>query len=703
MYRLGNKAYGIGQEKKFAQKMRRKCMLWGLVSLCFATAFAQKPDTLRNSKMQQIVVTGTGTHRQQQDAIVPVQVITANDLRKAHVTNMEEALNMLTPNVTFKTNGMGTTLSLNGLSEDYVLILENGHRLTSDDRYTRINMANVKRIEVLSGASSALYGSEAIGGVINIITDDVSRMVKREHVSVTNQVQRSSKGRFHESMAASVQKGAFQSSTQYQRQQAGGWQVNRQEEVLGVLKPTGRLMSQGWHSDQLNQRFSWDFNSGINVYVRGSWQQYETERPQQAKYYKGKVSRTGDTVFTETPAYLCDLRRQNWLYGAGATWRVNKRIYLAADFYADNLDSQRDSFDTFRPGGTQLTKRQHYYNGTLKGIFRLGTWNKLSAGTEYILETYRSYNFSFRNMYTLSLFAQDEMKVLRNLQAVLGLRYIQNERFGAYATPTAGLMYSPGPVRLRASYSTGYRTPTLLQMYYENDETKTVTIGNLDLQPEKSNFYQVGAEYNSHWFSGGITLYRNDLRDMISYRTLTNQEVSALGLDGQYPTATKYQQRDNINKATVKGLHLSAELYLPNNLRLGGAYTLNETRATTHTLDVKTQQYESRHEPVDCSVKHSGTAHASWGRQWKAYRLDVNLQCRMLGRRWSTSYGWAPRHTQLDLNTTHTWTLSHVDLQPGIGIQNLLNKRDTRPWNSNFSTLHPGRCLYASMVVKFNK
>jgi len=683
--------------------MRKEWMLWGLVSLSFMTVSAQNQDTLRNRTMQQIVVTGTGTHRQQQDAIVPVQVITADDLRKGHVTNIEEALTMLTPNVTFKTNGMGTTLSLNGLSEDYVLILENGHRLTGDDRYTRINMANVKRIEVLSGASSALYGSEAIGGVVNIITDDVSRMTKREHISLNNQTQRTSKGRFMESLTTSVQKGAFQSSTQYQRQQADGWQVNRYEEVLGKLKPTGRLMSQGWHSDQLNQRLSWTFRNGLNVYLRGSWQQYDTDRPEQATYYKGKVLSSGDTTFTETPAYRYNLRRQNWLYGTGASWRLNKRVYLTADFYADNLDSRRDSFDTFRPGGTLLTKRQHYYNGTLKGIFRLGSWNKLSAGAEYIHETYRSYNFRFRKMFTLSLFAQDEMRLLRDLQAVLGVRFIQNEQFGAYATPTAQLMYSPGPVRLRAGYSTGYRTPTLMQMYYENDETKTVTIGNTDLEPEKSNFYQAGAEYNNHWISTSFMLYRNDLRDMISYRTLTDGEVSAWALDQQYPTATKYQQRDNINKATVKGFHLSAELYLPINLRLGGAYTLNDTKATTISLNTQTQSYEKHTEPVDCSVKHSGTAHIAWGRQWKAYRVDANVQCHMQGRRWSTSYGWAPRYAQIDLNTTHTWYLQQVELQPGIGIQNLFNKRDTRPWNSNFSTLHPGRCLYVSMAVKFNK
>lgn len=106
------------------------------------------------------------------DSPVPVSVITAKDISSTNISTLEEALVKLTPNISSYTNGMGTTMSLNGINEDYILILENGKRLAGEDRYTRINVANVKRIEILNGAASALYGSDAIGGVINIITDD---------------------------------------------------------------------------------------------------------------------------------------------------------------------------------------------------------------------------------------------------------------------------------------------------------------------------------------------------------------------------------------------------------------------------------------------------------------------------------------------------------------------------------------------------
>ena len=676
------------------------------------TSVTAHADSLRNRQLDQIVVTGTGTHSKAQNAVVPVQVITADDLQRLHVTNLEDALRQLTPGVTSMTNGMGTTMMMNGLNEDYILILENGKRLTGDDRYTRINMANVKRIEVLSGAGSALYGSEAIGGVINIITNlspgpspkGEGRHSSEGTVDVNNTTTLSSKGRFSESVGMNVEKGRLSSTTSFQHRQADNWQVSDMEEVMGQLKLTGRVMSQAFRSNQLNQRLSWNFAGGLNVYIKGSYYDYRTERPQAARYFKGSTKKNSsggkDTIFTETPAYSYDLHREDWMYGAGATWKLNSQVYLEADFYSDNLNSERDSFDTFRPGGKQLTKRTHYYNGTMKGIFRLGSWNKLSAGMEYVGETYESYNFPFENMYSLSIFAQDEVRLCSDLQGVLGLRYIYNEFFGSYATPSLSLMYSPGPVRIRAGYSTGYRTPTLLQMFYENDETKNITIGNLDLQPEKSNYYNVGVEYNNRWVSLQAGAFLNDVRDMISYRVLTDTEVSARGLDMKYPTATKYQQRDNIDKAKVKGLHLSATLYLPNNLRLGGAYTYTDTKAETTSLNKETQQYETTVEPTDRSLKHSGRVFAGWAHTWNRYTLNIDLNGHLQNRRWSTSYGWAPRFSQFDLHTTHTWHLQKVDLVPGLGIENLLDKRDTRPWNSNFSTLHPGRCAYVSFELR---
>ena len=121
--------------------------------------------------IDQVVVTGTGSHRRMSNSPIPVKVLTGKDLKEASVTNFQDAMTKLNPSIVFMENGQGATMNMNGLTEKYVVILENGKRLAGDDTYSRIDMSNVKRVEILNGAASALYGSDAIAGVINIITD----------------------------------------------------------------------------------------------------------------------------------------------------------------------------------------------------------------------------------------------------------------------------------------------------------------------------------------------------------------------------------------------------------------------------------------------------------------------------------------------------------------------------------------------------
>lgn len=480
----------------------------------------------------QVVITGTGTHRRMTNSPVPIQVITAKDLGNANVTNLEDALVKLTPNVTTMTNGMGTTLSLNGMNEDYMLLLENGKRLTGDDRYTRINIANIKRIEILSGAASALYGSDAIGGVINIITDDT-----KNAVNVSNYTHYTSKGRFSENINADVNAGKFSSYTSYQRREADNWQVNDLDE--NGYK-TGRPMSTGFLSDNISQRFAYNATDRLSFYVRGNYYDYNTRRPETATYFKKgkKKDENGNPIYEETQAYTYNMAHETYTYGAGAKYMINKSAYIDADFFADNYTSKYDYFlktGDFKRGDKETRKETTYYDATVKGIFKPNTWNKVSTGIEYINENFRSQsdNISFKSMYTIALFAQDEITILRNLQAVLGVRYLYNENFKNYATPNVALMYKLKGFNFRASYATGFRSPTLSQLY-ATDESKTsnrYTVGNPDLKPEKSNFFSLNGEYTCSRFSISATGFYNDIKDMIDYRVLSDEEIHQMGLD----------------------------------------------------------------------------------------------------------------------------------------------------------------------------
>lgn len=675
-------------------------------------AFAQREDVVKNVDLNPVTILGTGTYHKADNSPVAVKVISAKDLKDTQVTNLTDALTRLTTNITTQTNGQGTFVNFNGMSDSYMLILENGKRMSGDDRWNRISMSNIKRIEILSGAASALYGSEAIAGVINIITDETQNKVE-----ASNFTKFSSKGRLDEDIQVDINSGKFSSSTTYNHKEADNWQVNKyqafDEDGTTVAKLTGRPMSVAYNSENISQKLEWKVNDKFSAYIRGNYYDYLTARPQNATYFTQKATTnktTGEKTYsyTEKAAYTYDLHHKSYTYGGGARWEPNKDTHIYLDVYSDNYVSKYAYWQTSEEEAYELTrKRTHYTNETLKGIFRLTPKHKLSAGIELVQESLNSEsdNIHFESTNSYNVFAQDELVLLKNLEAVIGMRYTYNDNFGSQFTPNAGLFYKLGQFRFRASYAEGYRTPTLSQLY-ATDQAKTnsrYTINNTALNPENNHFWNANVEYTNNWMSLSLSGYVNEIKNMINYRTLTEDEISgssalsALREEGW----TTIRQRDNIDEATLKGVSANVKFILPAGFTLSGGYSYTDSKARTKTLDAKTQSYTITENPVDKSVRDVTNVNLTWNRAWGDYYLNVNLNGHVQGRRYSSTYGYAPKYQQWDLNTRHTFIMQHFTLEPSVGIENLFNQRDTSYWNSNFSTINPGRTLYVSVALKF--
>lgn len=629
----------------------------------------------------QVVVTGTGTHHRMTKSPIPVQVITSKDIKNSSATNLEEVLSKLNPSFSFSTNGMGTTMTLNGVDEDYVLVLVNGQKMAGDDSYKRININNIKRIEIQNGAASALYGSDAIGGVINVITDD-----SKSSVDVVSNTTALSHGRINQGVKASFKVGKLSSYTNYRYEHSSYWKLNSYDSDSLL---TGKMNSTGFHSNIIDQKFVYDVNSNLSVYVNGGFYEYSTDRPGHTLSQDKKKPE----VFK--PAYTYDLIHQTYHYGAGIKYIINKNAYLTADFYSHNGKHEKEYFGNeskHEKGETMLDKKNHYYNTNVKGIFKLGSANKLSAGVEYVYEQLESEKTTKHPideyMYTISAFAQDEWKIFKGLSAVAGVRYLYHRNFKNYATPSISMMYTYKGFNARASYARGFRTPELAQMYTMSESRgNKITIPNADLKPEKNNFYTINLEYNHRRFSVRATAYYNDLFDMINYRVLSPEEASDRGF-GEYSTV---QERANIDRARIKGVNIFADAYIGAGFGMGLGYSYNDAKNVTADS------------PLDKSVKHVGIVNASWKHAWKFYELNVNVNGRLQGKRYSERYDEAPSFSMWDLNTRHRFTLKDFILEPGIGIENMFDYRDDRPWNNNFATLTPGRSFFISLNVRFTK
>lgn len=666
-----------------------------------------KPSQLN---IGQVVVTGTGTHRRLDDAPVSVTILTGKELQEGVMTNLEDALLKSDPSFAITPLGsMGSSMTMNGLDDTYILFLVNGQRMlgsgTGAPDLSRIDMSDVKRIEILDGAASMLYGSDAIAGVVNIITDDA-----RSGVELSTRASVRNHGRYEHSVDLDAKEGKLGVYTSFVHQQADGWRLNPlEEDKNGALIPSPRMVSFAMASNTVSQRFTYDLARGLSLYAEGSYYHYDQYRPR--------------TVDGETTSYKYDLGHQNYTYGAGLKYIASERVSLFADFHSDNYTSTYDYFvasGDLRVGDTETRVATRFYQASLKGIFKLGRYNRLSAGVEYLddrLDDYLSTSAVLPTAvgnYTLSAYLQDEVTIDKHWQALVGLRYLYHERMGSHATPNIAVMYRVGGFKARASYASGYKTPALSEIYtFHVSKDGALTIGNEDLRPEKSHYTSLNLEYGTGRFSLSATGFYNKLTDKVEVETfeVSDEELRHYqSIYGEDVTQNIVKKRSNIDKARIAGLSVAVQAYLGAGFSVRGAYNFID--------GINLSAPDSTDDRLDQSIRHVGNVSADWEHAWNRYTLHVEVNGRISGKRFSSTYspriGDAPAYSLWDLVTTHTFRLGRVILTPTVGIENLFDYRDDRPaylhytnasgkaatTMSPYATLTPGRTYFFALGIR---
>jgi outer membrane receptor for ferrienterochelin and colicins len=255
-------------------------------------------------------------------------------------------------------------------------------------------------------------------------------------------------------------------------------------------------------------------------------------------------------------------------------------------------------------------------------------------------------------------------------------------------------MYSLGGLRARLTYATGFRTPSLSEVY-ATDVAKTtnrLTIGNTDLQPEKNQNIALNAEYNHRYFSLSATAYYNKVKDMINYRSLTDEERAGHTEWAEY---SEVRQRDNIDRARIKGLNVNASVYP------GAGFTLKGGLSLTDAENLETGN------PIDKTVHCSGFVSGDWTHRFSAgYQLGVNIAGRGQGKRYSETYDYrSPGFMTWDVTTHHDFTLNAVRFNVGLGIENIFDKTSNWAYYTKkpYSSINPGRSGFVSVALYFTR
>ncbi len=518
---------------------------------CGATAFAGEPaepaDSMSHRSMdevlQTVVVTATRTPKVLKDVPIITRVITSDEISRVDATNISDLLQSELPGFEISyTMSQQAALNLNGFGGNSVLFLVDGERLAGETLdnvdYSRLNLENVDRIEIVKGAASSLYGSNAVGGVINIISKTSS-----EPWSVNVNQHYGSHNELRTGVTVGFTAGRFTSVT------------NAQLTSINTIPLE-------------NESNDYAYSA---LYGNKTW----TVKEKLVYRATDKLTFTGRAGYffreRESSTTLPD-RYRDFSAGLKMNYVFTDHNDLEVAYTFDQYDKSNyvvsSGYDVRDYSNVQNTVRA-LYNHTFAGKYTM------TVGGDFMRDYLMSYQFAedegSRHQYVADGFAQIDMNFTDRFNVIAGARYdYYSDARLSHVSPKLGLMYKLGKNwALRGSYAGGFRAPTLKEMYMSFDMAGVFMIyGNNGLKPEKSHNFSLSGEFTKKNYNVTASGFYNIVNDRIT--TVWNQTL--IGLDGVASGAMQYM---NISRVNVAGadVNVSARYDFGLSARLSYTYT----------------------------------------------------------------------------------------------------------------------------------
>ena len=611
--------------------------LFGLL-VASGTALAQ---THEDDAEAEIVVTATRTATPRGDAPVAVELITREDIVASGAENLADLLEGQ-PGLDVERSYLGAALRVQGMNPDQVLILVDGERvLGAKDGVidlSRFPVENIEQVEIVKGPGSALYGSDAMGGVVNLIT-----RAPDEPLRTDLHLRGGARGA-HDASASVEAKGERISGQLLAGAHRGdGYDLTPQDEAT-----TASAFQQWDVSGQGRAALS----PNLSLAARGSVMRRNLQgvEVQGGGAVLDRVSAIEEHQLGLTPRLLLGARS---LLTFGASGSVYREQQLVDQRGATALDTYEDHRERLGELSAQLDRATGDHHLLTVGAEAMGVMMespRLDGGT------------GARGR--AGLFVQDVWRVpgITDLSVVPGLRVELDSWYGLVPTPKLALRWQAAPgLTLRVSAGAGYRAPSFkeLLLRFENPGAGYVVQGTPTLRPETSRSLQLGAEWaprDALWLSANV--FHNDLTDLI---TITTLKAASAGAPAQYGYA-------NVASAWTAGVELAAQAEPTPWLHLQLSYTLTESRDETQNL------------PLEGRARHRGTAQL--GGNLDELGLSVMARAALVGARPLTGDNdgdgvpdrvEAPPYAALDLRVEKN-LMGRGSV--AVGVDNLLNAGD---------------------------
>lgn len=557
-----------------------------VASLCvFPLATTAQTSTNPIQKLDEIVVTASRTPEALRDVVGDVTVIDQQALQAAGKDSLAEILSKQ-PGVQFATTGgpqTVTTIFMRGANSQHTLVLIDGIRIngstTGGIQFPAIDPSSVERIEILRGAASSLYGSDAIGGVINIIT---KKGEQDRPLSAWANIGYGTYETAKSSMGLSGASAGWDYSLSTSAASSKGLNATRRFTAGNQINPTYYPDRDGYHQHTLSGTLGYQWANGHHIGLTA---------------YNGYINGDQDTGDATPNAY--NLTRQQ-AYSLTSTdqitdwWKSELRFGFSKDSYDDR------SYQTI----TNSLKRDYSWQNN----FQLHPDHRVSILLERLEERIQgtmTYDQTARNTNAAALIYNGHIDRLHTQASV---RNDNISGYGNQATGSLGLDVDLNDDwQIGIAGSTGFHAPTFNDMYYPFEQyfwggfPAGSYKGNPNLKPEKSRNIEAHIRYQTATTRLSLTAYQNKIKDLI---------------DGYVCNPTFDCTSENINQATIRGLTLSGEQVL-------GDTTL---RASADFLDPRNDRPIAGETGSQLQLRARQVFHLSAEHRIQALRLGAEYQ-----------------------------------------------------------------------------
>ncbi|WP_302420319.1 TonB-dependent receptor [Megasphaera sp.] len=497
---------------------KKAWITWAVLTALTVPAYAASADGAADGSAvttKDVVVTATRTEADVKMVPNTVEVITADDIEKLGATDVYSALR-LADNVQIMntSTGFGHRISMRGMSSDSTLILINGQRTAIEDTETtqnllaldRINVHNIERIEIIRGAASAQYGSDALAGVINIIT---KKSTGKPSVTVGATTGTTNMSNYYHIDLG--RQGKFSSTFDMNFSKDRQW---TEHEVSGL--PVKNLQG-----PKQSYNFSGTYELGENKNLNLDLGYYKDKLSGDWSHKEYNLGAWGGIVRLQD----AKLETERCDASLSLTGKTKKDDYMVRTFYS-KLDKFRFLPYTALAKEYGETNKYSIWGIEAKNSHKVNGDHTLTYGTEYDRYDVDGVNFgkdgdNGKNLNTYAAYIQDEWLLGDKWEIIPAVRYDHHSEFGSKTTPHIGVTYLANDHnRFKANWGEGYKAPSVSELYMDYTHMGVLTLGNPNLRPEESKNWDLS--YEGEWGKtfGKITYFHNDIDNMISTRTV---------------------------------------------------------------------------------------------------------------------------------------------------------------------------------------